>query len=184
MNKQEFISKLRKILTKPSEGTDFDYGHDYGIQRAIYLAEDLDEQQETIDKKEKPVVPQYVADFYESIEDDFEDGVYGLCAEFYEEESELSTELYWWFKLDVNKPIETLVKMKLYGYEVEHEQRYVVAIPDDARDGFIQLWKNRDGKLFFNFSDKIRYGEVHLLTEQEIKQKDERLWQFAKGVEE
>ena len=26
----------------------------------------------------KPVVPQYVADLYESIKDDFEDGVYGL----------------------------------------------------------------------------------------------------------
>lgn len=129
----------------------------------------------------KPVVPQYVADFYESIEDDFEDGVYGLCAEFYEE-SELSGGLYWWFKHDDNKPIETLVKMKLYGYEVEHEQQYVVAIPDDERNGFIQLWKNREGKLLFNFQDKIRYGEVHLLTEQEIKQKDERLWQFAEEV--
>lgn len=74
----------------------------------------------------KPVVPQYVADFYESIEDDFEDGVYGLCAQFYEEESELSDGLYWWFKHDDNKPIETLVKMKLYGYDVEKEKLYTV----------------------------------------------------------
>lgn len=73
----------------------------------------------------KPVVPQYVADFYESIEDDFEDGVYGLCAQFYEEESELSDGLYWWFKHDDNKPIETLVKMKLYGYDVEKEKLYI-----------------------------------------------------------
>ena len=129
----------------------------------------------------KPVVPQFVADFYESIEDDFEDGVYGLCAQFYEEESELSDGLYWWFKHDDNKPIETLVKMKLYGYEVEREQQYVVAIPDE-RNKFIQLWKNREGKLLFNFEDKIRYGKAHLLTEKEIKQKDERLWQFAEEV--
>ena len=132
----------------------------------------------------KPVVPQYVADFYESIEDDFEDGVYGLCAQFYEEESELSDGLYWWFKHDDNKPIETLVKMKLYGYDVEKEKQYVVAIPDDGRNGFIQLWKNREGKLLFNFEDKIRYGRVHLLTEKEIKQKDERLWKFAEEVKE
>lgn len=63
-------------------------------------------------------------------------------------------------------------------------KKYVVAITDDERNKFIQLWKNRKGKLFFNFADKIRYGKVHLLTEQEIKQKDERLWQFAKEVEE
>ncbi|HIZ71161.1 MAG TPA: DUF1642 domain-containing protein [Candidatus Atopostipes pullistercoris] len=132
----------------------------------------------------KPVVPQFVADFYESIEDDFEDGVYGLCAQFYEEESELSDGLYWWFKHDDNKPIETLVKMKLFGYEVQKEKQYVVAIPDDGRNGFIQLWKNREGKLLFNFEDKMRYGKVHLLTEKEIKQKDERLWQFAEEVDE
>ena len=65
MNKQELIDKLNKQLTTPSEGTDFDYGHDYGIQRAIYLAEDLDEQQAPINKPEKPVVPQFVADWYE-----------------------------------------------------------------------------------------------------------------------
>lgn len=76
----------------------------------------------------KPVVPQYVADFYESIEDDFEDGVYGLCAQFYEEESELSDGLYWWFKHDDNKPIETLVKMKLFGYEVKKEKLYTAKL--------------------------------------------------------
>ena len=32
MNKQELIDKLNKQLTTPSEGTDFDYGHDYGIR--------------------------------------------------------------------------------------------------------------------------------------------------------
>lgn len=58
----------------------------------------------------------------------------------------------------------------------------MVAIPDDGRNGFIQLWKNREGKLLFNFEDKIRYGKVYLLTEQEIKQKDKRLWQFAEAV--
>ena len=121
MNKQELIDKLKKRLTAPSEIDDtyFNKFYDLAINYAIYFAEQLDEP-------EKLVVPQFVADFYESIKDDFEDGVYGICAEFYEEESELSTELYWWFKLDVNKPIETLVKMKLYGYEVEKEKLYEV----------------------------------------------------------
>lgn len=47
MNKQEYIGKLRKLLTKPSEGTEFDYGHDYGIQRAIHFAENLDEKKQS-----------------------------------------------------------------------------------------------------------------------------------------
>lgn len=126
----------------------------------------------------KPVVPQFVADWYEAHKDNFEYSVQCLCVHCPDQVREIDT----WFDDDGNKPIETLVKMKLFGYEVEHEQQYVVAIPDDERNGFIQLWKNREGKLLFNFQDKIRYGEVHFLTEQEIKHKDERLWQFAEEV--
>lgn len=124
MNKQELIDKLNKQLTTPSEGTDFDYGHDYGIQRAIYLAEDLDEQQAPINKPEKPVVPQFVADFYESIKDDFENKVYELCLQYKHRGDELPQGVAWWFGDSRNKPIETLVMMHKLGYEVEKEKLY------------------------------------------------------------
>lgn len=47
MNKQELINKLKSLLEAPSEieGSDFDNGHNYGIGRAIILAEQLNEQQ-------------------------------------------------------------------------------------------------------------------------------------------
>lgn len=138
-----------------------------------------------IDGPEKTVVPQYVADFYESIKDDFEDGVYGLCAEFYEEESELSTELYWWFKLDVNKPIETLVKMKLYGYEVEKEQLYTVEIPNPNLNAHTILQKTGAGIVLVTVGNARWKGwESSKLTEAEIKQDFDFLWQFAKEVED
>ena len=124
MNKQELIDKLNKQLTTPSEGTDFDYGHDYGIQRAIYLAEDLDEQQAPINKPEKPVVPQFVADFYESIKDDFEYKVYELCLQYKHRGDELPQGVAWWFGDSRNKPIETLVMMHQLGYEVKKEKLY------------------------------------------------------------
>ena len=124
MNKQELIDKLNKQLTTPSEGTDFDYGHDYGIQRAIYLAEDLDEQQAPINEPEKPVVPQFVADWYESIKDDFENKVYELCLQYKHRGDELPQGVAWWFGDSRNKPIETLVMMHKFGYEVEKEKLY------------------------------------------------------------
>ena len=130
----------------------------------------------------KPVVPQFVADWYEEHKDNFEIFLSGLCINFTCHRERLNDKLANWYEQLENKPIETLVKMKLFGYEVEKEKQYVVVIPDDGRNGFIQLWKNREGKLLFNFEDKIRYGKVHLLTEKEIKQKDKRLWQFAKEV--
>ena len=195
MNKQELIDKLNKQLTTPSEGTDFDYGHDYGIQRAIYLAEDLDEQQAPINKPEKPVVPQFVADFYESIKDDFENKVYELCLQYKHRGDELPQGVAWWFGDSRNKPIETLVMMHKFGYEVEKEKLYTVEIPNPNDSGYskIYLAKNKDGKveLFtwsgytsIEFADNWKQEENAQLTESEIKKDFDWAWQFAEGVEE
>ena len=128
MNKQELIGTLRKLLTTPSEieGYDFDFddGYDFGIERAISLAKDLDEQQAPINKPEKPVVPQFVADFYESIKDDFEYKVYELCVQYKHRGDELPQGVAWWFGDSRNKPIETLVMMHKFGYEVKKEKLY------------------------------------------------------------
>lgn len=45
----------------------------------------------------KPVVPQFVADFYESIKGDFEDKLYSLCVQFNLDESELNSDVALWF---------------------------------------------------------------------------------------
>ena len=185
MNKQELIGTLRKLLTKPSEGTDFDYGHDYGIQRAIYLAEDLDEQQAPINKPEKPVVPQFVADFYESIKDDFENKVYELCLQYKHRGDELPQGVAWWLGDSRNKPIVTLVKMKLFGYEVKKEKLYTVEIPNpNSAGGKLVLSKQQStGRLILEMlnSDINKPKYLHL-TEDEIKKDFPWLWQFAKEV--
>ena len=122
MNKQELIDKLKRLLEMPSEieGYDFDYGHDFGIRRAISLAKRLDEQQPQMDKPEKPVVPQFVADWYEENKGYFEYNLSSLCVEFHERK--LQEDLYEWFNYLSNKPIETLVMMHKFGYEVEKEE--------------------------------------------------------------
>ena len=66
-----------------------------------------------------------MADFYESIKDDFEDKLYDLCVQHDNDSDELSREVWDWLVCIANKPIETLVKMKLYGYEVEKEKLYI-----------------------------------------------------------
>lgn len=187
MNKQELITRLIKLLEAPSEieGSDFDHGHNYGIERAILLAEHLNEQQPQMNKQEKPVVPQFVADFYESIKDDFEDGVYELCIQLHN--CDLDGRINFWFGCNDNKPIETLVKMKLYGYEVEKEKLYTVEIPNP--NGFIRLvlCKDCDGKLFvatFSGGDCWENFGKCKITESEIKKNFDWAWQFAKEVED
>lgn len=182
MNKQEVIEEIKSLvgLTVLDETINFD-SEMMSKKKVLNIVKQLDEP-------EKTVVPQYVADFYESIKDDFEDGVYDLFVEFYEDESELSTELYWWFKLDVNKPIETLVKMKLYGYEAEKEKLYTVEIPNPNMpdSGHIVLHKDEHNKVYidWHYEDDWKLLKSLKLTESEIKQDFEWAWEFAKEVRE
>lgn len=173
MNKQEIIKRLKDAMTENLD--DYQRGENAGLNFALLL----------IDELEKPVVPQFVADFYESIKDDFEDGVYELCIQLYN--FDLDGRINFWFGCNDNKPIETLVKMKLYGYEVEKEKLYTVEIPNP--NGFIRLvlCKDCDGKLFvatFSGGDCWETFGKCKLTEAEIKEDFEWAWQFAEEVKE
>lgn len=191
MNKQELIGTLRKLLTKPSEGTDFDYGHDYGIQRAIYLAEDLDEQQAPINKPEKPKVPQVAVEFYERYKDD-NLALGEWFGDFYSpeaiEEFPRMDELTKWLHDNNNETnrqrefaLATLVTLGIDAVEVEKEKLYYVNIPN-VYHGDFGYSETHDNYSFYNKSDttEIRFE----LTESEIKLEHEWAWQFAKEVEE
>lgn len=137
-----------------------------------------------LNEPEKPVVPQFVADFYESIKDSFENKVYDLCVQFNFDKSELNSDVVGWFDHPKNKPIETLVKMKLYGYEVEKEKLYTVEIPNPNAGGHVVLSKTSDGIVSIAFTGKARWQgcKNFQLTEAEIKKDFEWAWQFAEEV--
>ena len=104
MNKQEVIEEIRKHSTQLYD--DFAINRDKAIQIV-----------NQIDEPEKPVVPQFVADWYEDSKFYFEWNLYNLCVDFHERK--LQEDLYEWFNCLSNKPIETLVLMHKFGYEVE-----------------------------------------------------------------
>ena len=171
MNKQELINELKKLLAKPSEtqGTELDFVHEYGIRRAITLVKQLDEQQAPINEPEKPVVPQFVADWYEEHKDNFEMNLYNLCVDFHKRK--LPDDLYEWFNKLSDKPIETLVMIHKFGYEAEKEQLYEVFL---KRNG-AQL-----GVCVPHGEDKTQFTKVELqeydfdnLDAFEIKEVDE-----------
>ena len=117
MNKQEVISKLKSAIPK-NNIDDYQRGEAAGLNFALLLLAELDEP-------EKLVVPQFVADLYESIKDDFEYKVYELCLQYKHRGDELPQGVAWWFGDSRNKPIETLVMMHKFGYEVEKEKLYI-----------------------------------------------------------
>lgn len=181
MNKQELIEKLKNDLTAMSEIKGKKYEYDRGYERAIkeHLAMISD-----LDWPEKPVVPRFVADFYESIKDDFEVGMYDLCVNLYN--CNLEGKIKYWFDCDDNKPIETLAKMKFYGYEVEKEQLYTVEIPNPHSyiDTHTRLARNYKGKVVLEVQDWLNTFESYKLTEAEIKEDFEWAFRWAKEVEE
>ena len=117
MNKQEVISKLKSAIPK-NNIDDYQRGEAAGLNFALLLLAELDEP-------EKPVVPQFVADLYESIKDDFEYKVYELCLQYKHRGDELPQGVAWWVGDSRNKPIETLVMMHQLGYEVKKEKLYI-----------------------------------------------------------
>ena len=136
MNKQELIYELKRLLPKASEIEGSDY--DYGLRRAIALAKRLDEP-------EKPKVPQFVADWYEEHKDNFEYSVQCLCVQGCKPVRQIDI----WFDNDDNKPIETFVKMKLFGYEVKKEKLYLASFRDTNQ---YLGWNERLGEWFMSCS--------------------------------
>ena len=121
MNKQEAIDQLKESLSKMIENiedeNDFNKGYRYATQHYFDIINQLDES-------EKPVVPKFVADWYEERKDYFDFNIYGFYKYFYSQGKH--EEVKKWLDNAENKAIETLVKMKLYGYEVEKEKLYEV----------------------------------------------------------
>lgn len=68
----------------------------------------------------KPVVPKYVADWYEDNKNQFEDNLFDLLWEH--RDCSFENKLSAWLNHLPNKPIETLVNMHQFGYEIKKEK--------------------------------------------------------------
>ena len=178
MNKQELIKKLKELLTTPSEveGYDFEHGHDFGIERAIALAEQLDEL-------EKPVVPKYVADWIEWCKKNkitFLGADTAICNN--KNIRVLDASGWAW------KNQETYAKAWFHGYEVKEEKLYTVEIPiANSPVGYhYVLRKTIPGEIIIDsfFTNNWENYDYCQLTESEIKKDFAWAWQFAKEVEE
>lgn len=176
MKKQEVIDEIENAILDYILN-DYQRGKEAGLTYALELVEELDEP-------ERPVVPQFVADWYEENKNDFEYNLYRLCIDFYERK--LHEDLHEWFNFDKNKPIEVLVLMNKFGYEVEKEKLYTVEIPNPHGLGHSILVKDMYGNIFIThtMNSDWRKSKVNQLTEAEIKKDFDWAWQFAKDVKE
>lgn len=121
---------------------------------------------------EKPVVPQFVADWYEENKEDFEINLFCSVCEVGKGYGDKNLNDFGiWLNYSSNNPIQTLVNMHQFGYEVERETKYTVRLK--GVDGYAtHLNQNLDNKeWFFASNDEIKgYRTGH--TRKELEDAD------------
>jgi len=130
----------------------------------------------------KPVVPQYVADWYEENKDDFEVNLFNCICEAVENYAgSSSNEFENWLMSDELKVIQTLVNMHQFGYEVENEPRYMVRIKGVSE---INRYLNKERDEEFLFADSGESEDYRTkFTRKELEDADFG-WVFdCEGVE-
>lgn len=180
MNKQELIDKLASLVGSIEDFkgiSTFHAGKYAGLEHALELIQQIDEPQ-------KPVVPKFVAEWFEDNKNELDLAIFIAIRGLDEEEWPHKTDFENWLDVSKNKPIETLVRMK-DGYEVEKGPLYTVTINLDRK--YHLVVDEGDGNDEISTTLTTSHGVLgyrYFLTEKEIKSADENLWLIAVPVEE
>ena len=145
MNKDEAVRELSKVA---------------GI--SVAYAEDLYDS-----FFEKPVVPQYVADWYEEHKEYLDYNIWEFIKHW---DMQPDDEFKGWMFDDNKNPIITLVNMHQFGYEVEKEPRYTVRVKGIG--GNNSYLNQEDGEDFL-FADSEEFGDFRAkFTRKELEDAD------------
>ncbi|VTT05517.1 Protein of uncharacterised function (DUF1642) [Streptococcus gordonii] len=119
----------------------------------------------TNSEPEIPVVPQFVADWYEDNKDDFEGNLF-RCAHNIPSifDGAKLNEFERWFINASTKPFQILVNMHQFGYEVEKEKRYEVIL----RNAQSLKTVYRQGSDHFDF--EMVYGTPENFTKKQLEE--------------
>ena len=115
MDKQELIEKYELELK--------DVQLKFGSSLKTKVFEEVLRDLKQLDEPQKPVVKQFVADWYEKHKNNIDFGIWHYLHSF---SSQKEDEFKKWMNKSGEKQIQTLVNMHQFGYEVEKEKRYRV----------------------------------------------------------
>lgn len=132
MNKQELIYKIEGLPSLTSITSIRPY-----VDKKIVLG-----VISQLDEPEKVTIPQFVADWYENNKDYLEYNFQDWLKHLSEFRLSKNEQFGKWVNEPENNPAETLIKMKLFGYEVEKEKKYFVKLK--AVDQYLVSVKDED----------------------------------------
>lgn len=96
---------------------------------------------------EKPVVPKYVADWYEEHKNRLDYDLWEYLVDWgYQKDSDFKQ---WMARDGKAEPVITLVNMHQFGYEVEKETKYRVKVKASHYNGFPQFLCEEDRGIFW-----------------------------------
>ncbi|WP_025478149.1 DUF1642 domain-containing protein [Enterococcus faecium] len=113
---------------------------------------------------QKPVVPKFVAEWFEENKDDLEFAIWELCVDSYGSAQQGMLD---WIQQSENNPIETLVRMK-DGYEVEKVPKYIVKIGklylkeplgDTSNSTILTTWDKKRAYPFSSFHTADKHAD-------------------------
>lgn len=174
MNKQQLIKNLGYVRYSDTDDERYNY-YNKGIDTAISFAKKLAEP-------EKPVVPQFVADWLEVCKDNLALSLANSMNNIVMRTNNQPDKTIHWLA----KNSETFAKAWLFGYEVEKEELYTVEIPNPNSPEHFVLRKNGVNKIVADcyLSDNWKLYKNTWLTESEIKKDFDWAWQFVEEVKE
>lgn len=143
-------------------------GYEQGRFEGEYVGQQLKDADKVRQELNKPVVKQFVADWYEEHKEELEFNIWDWIKYTQEEEKIKNRQFTEWLAECENDPVETLIKMKLFGYEVKKERRYTVKMRTTKQPLFYNSLEKRLffslGKLATQFTfkqlEEAGFGEV------------------------
>ena len=122
-------------------------GYDQGLLDGAWVGNQLKDADKIRQELNKPVVPQFVADWYEKHKDDLEYDIWEYILHWGKQQK---SEFYEWMNHANNKPFQTLVNMHQFGYEVEKEPKYTVKIKSTKCSTTSLVFSESTGAWFFS----------------------------------
>ena len=151
MNKQELIEKFESLSERGYLLINM-----YDVLRNV----------EQLDEPQKVTIPQFVADWYENNKDYLEYNFQDWLKHLSEYRLSKNENFGKWVNEPENNPAETLIKMKLFGYEVEKEKRYYVRLKNIREDHETLNCEKHSNEWLFSSSEENRVYKTKFTRKQ------------------
>lgn len=148
-------------------------GYEQGKIEGAWVGNQLKDADKIRQELNRPVIPQFVADWYEENKDDFEVKLFRVIESFstpYEEGDPI--EFMEWLNDENNKPFQTLVNMHQFGYEVEpdpeKEKRYYIRLKGvDENYNYLTFIKHLHAWVLDTIKTDKKFRSTHTRKELE-----------------